>query len=274
LAEPLFVTAPDGVKLATYEFGNPDGLELVLIHGFAQAHLCFAPQFDSELLRQFRIVAFDHRGHGASDKPDDPKAYQAPDVWAKDVTAVLDANKLKRPVLCGWSMGGRVMRQYLMSIGDARLAGVNFVSSRIVEDAPSRGPDGPKLPRPGASLVEEIDEAISFPDRCFVVKPSERDFRVAVAYNMLVPAYVRRAILGWSTDPNETIAKLKNVRVPTLITQGRKDTVVMPIAAETAASVIPGARIAWFDNCGHSPFREDAPRFNRELAAFVTEVTR
>ena len=49
-----FVTAPDGVKLATYEWGNPAGPEIVLINGFAQAQLCFAPQFQSELAQFVR----------------------------------------------------------------------------------------------------------------------------------------------------------------------------------------------------------------------------
>lgn len=267
-----FVTAPDGVRLATYEFGNPAGPELVLIHGFAQAHLCFAPQFRGDLARDFRIVTYDHRGHGASDKPVDPAAYQGPDVWARDLTAVLDARGLKRPVLCGWSMGGRIIRQYLMAFGDRRLAGVNFVGARVVEDGASRGPNGPKLPRPGMTLAEQIDEAIAFLDGCFAIKPGEADFRVALAYNMLVPSHVRAAIAGWTTDPAETVAKLKAVTVPTLVSHGRKDSVTLPNAAETTASIIRGARISWYDNCGHSPFCEDAPRFNAELAAFAKEA--
>jgi len=268
-----FVTAPDGVRLATYEFGNPQGPEVVLIHGFAQAHLCFRPQFEGDLARDFRIVAFDQRGHGASDKPADPRAYQGPDVWAKDVAAILEAKRLKRPVLCGWSMGGRVIRQYLMVYGDARLAGVNFVGSRIVEDPASRGPHGPVPPPDDQPLGERIAEAIAFLDRCFVIKPNEADFRTGIAYNMLVPTHVRQAIAGWTTDPAETVAKLRRVRVPVLISQGRKDTVVMPNAAETAAALLEGARISWYDDCGHSPFAEDAPRFNRELAAFVRQAT-
>jgi pimeloyl-ACP methyl ester carboxylesterase len=269
-----FVAAPDGTRLATYEFGNPKGPELVLIHGFAQAHLCFAPQFRSDLARDFRIVTYDHRGHGASDKPTDPKAYQGPEVWAKDLTAVMDAKGLKRPVLAGWSMGGRIIRQYLMRFGDARLAGVNFVGALVIEDPSCRGPHGPKPPQPGQLLGDQIDAAIAFLDGCFAIKPSEADFRVALAYNMLVPAYVRQAIAGWTTDPAETVAKLKNVAVPALISQGRRDAVVLPKAAEMAAATIPGARISWYDDCGHSPFCEDAPRFNRELAAFVREATR
>jgi pimeloyl-ACP methyl ester carboxylesterase len=265
-----FVTAPDGVKLATYEFGNPQGPELVLIHGFAQSHLCFARQFTSELARDFRIVTFDHRGHGASDKPDDPKAYQGAEVWANDVAAVLDARKLRRPVLVGWSMGGRVIRQYLMRFGDGRLAGVNFVGSLVIEDPGCRGPGGSRPPQLGMSLGEHIAAAIAFFDGCFAIKPSEAEFRVGVAYNMLVPLYVRQAIAGWSTDPVETVARLRNVRVPTLISQGRRDVIVLPKAAELAAATIPGSRISWYDDCGHSPFCEDAARFNRELAAFVT----
>lgn len=266
------VAAPDGTKLATYEWGNPAGPEVVLVHGFAQSHLCFAPQVSSALARDFRIVAYDLRGHGASEKPPEAKAYQGSEVWAKDLAAVLEAKGLKRPVLVGWSMGGRIIRQYLMRFGDAKIGGVNFVASLVVEDPRCRGPAAPQPVQPGQPLAAQIAAAIAFLDGCYGIKPSEADFRVALAYNMLVPAAVRQAIAGWSTDPAETVALLKKVRVPTLITHGRKDAIVLPSAAEMTAATIPGSRISWFDGCGHSPFCEDAPRFNRELADFVTSA--
>jgi non-heme chloroperoxidase len=271
MSAPTFIVTADGVRLATYEWGNPAGPALVLVHGFAQCHLCFAPQVGSALARDFRIVAYDLRGHGASDKPADAQAYQGSEVWAKDLAAVLAAKKLERPVLVGWSMGGRIIRQYLMNYGDAAIAGLNFVASLVIEDPRCRGPAGPKPPAPGQPLAEQIAGAIAFLDGCYGIKPSESAFRVALAYNMLVPAYVRQAIAGWSTDPAETIAALKRVRVPTLVTQGRKDTVVLPAAAEMTAAAIAGARLSWFDDCGHSPFSEDAPRFNAELAGFMAD---
>jgi non-heme chloroperoxidase len=40
------------------------------------------------------------------------------------------------------------------------------------------------------------------------------------------------------------------------------------------AAAVKNARISWFDACGHSPFYEDAPRYNRELDQFVTETWR
>jgi non-heme chloroperoxidase len=271
-AKTSFATAPDGVRLAVYEWGNPAGPELVLIHGFAQCHLCFAPQVRSKLAQDFRIVAFDMRGHGASDKPASPSSYQGKDVWAKDIAAVLDHAQMKRPVLAGWSMGGRILRQYLMNFGDARLAGINFVGSLVIENPQHRGGTAVQRQSNGDSLGEQLETAIAFLDACYGIKPSEADFRLALAYNMLVPEPVRLAIRAWATDPAETVAALKKVTVPVLITQGRKDGVVLPQAAEATAAVIPQARISWYDACGHSPFCEDAPRFNAELGAFVKEA--
>ena len=263
------VRAPDGTRLAVYEWGNPAGPEVVLIHGFAQAHLCFAPQFHSALARQFRLVAYDQRGHGASDQPRDPAVYQGSRVWADDIAAVLNAKRLERPVLVGWAMGGRVIREYLMTHGDGRLGGLNFVASQVIEDPRYRGPGAPK-PLPGDLTLEaEIEAAIAFLDGCYGRKPSEADFRKALGYNMLVPAAVRRAIAGWKTEAAPTVAALRKVRVPTLITHGRDDAVVLPAAVDVTVSAIPHARVSWFDGCGHSPFCEDAPRFNDELMSFV-----
>jgi pimeloyl-ACP methyl ester carboxylesterase len=263
------VRAPDGTRLAVYEWGNAAGPEVLLVHGFAQAHLCFAPQFESALAERFRIVAYDQRGHGASGQPLDPAAYQGSRVWADDLAAVIAAKRLERPVLVGWSMGGRVIRQYLMVHGDARIAGINFVASQVIEDPSCRGPAAPKVPPEGQSLADEIEAAIAFLDGCYGRKPTDAVFRRGLAYNMKVPAAVRRAIAGWSTDAAETIAALKKVRVPTLITHGRDDTVVLPAAVNMTLSAIPHAEVSWFDGCGHSPFSEDAPRFNDELMAFV-----
>ena len=262
------VRAPDGTRLAVYEWGDPASPPVLLVHGFAQCHLSFAGQIPA-LEPHCRVVAYDQRGHGESEQPGDPAAYQGSRVWADDMATVIAAKRLERPVLAGWSMGGRVTRQYLMVHGDARLGGINFVSSQVIEDPSCRGPDAPKLPTEGQTLAEEIDAAIAFVDGCYGRKPTEAEFRRVLAYNMRVPGWVRRAIAGWSTAVEPTLDALRQVRVPVLITHGRKDTVVLPQAAEMSLAAMPHARLSWFDDCGHSPFAEDMPRFNKELLAFV-----
>jgi pimeloyl-ACP methyl ester carboxylesterase len=97
------VTAADGVSLSVGEWGNPAGREILFIHGQAQSIVSFKRQTDGALARDFRLVAYDLRGHGLSDKPDDPACYQDGRRWADDVHAVIVAKRLRRPVLVGWS---------------------------------------------------------------------------------------------------------------------------------------------------------------------------
>src|SRR5262245_50399861 len=135
------VAAPDGTRLAVYEWGNAAGPAVLLVHGVAQSHLCFEPQYRSPLADRFRLIAYDMRGHGESGQPRDAAAYQGSRVWADDLVAVMTAKELKRPVLVGWSMGGRAIRQYLINYGDAAIAAVNFVASQVIEEPRFRGPD-------------------------------------------------------------------------------------------------------------------------------------
>jgi len=268
-----WVRTPDGVDISVREWGDPDGWPIVFVHGLAQAHLSFLPQLASEVLAHRRLVAYDLRGHGESAKPADPAFYHDGRRWADELNAVLESLALQRPVLVGWSLGGRVVRQYLMHYGDARIGGLNFVSTRPFEDPAvlATASRNDIAGRPD-TLAARIDAHIAFLRACFLRQPAESDLAVAVAYNAIVPQPVREAISGWSTGLEETRAALRRVCVPALITHGRDDALILPSAAEMTAAAIAGARISWYEDCGHSPFYEHAARFNRELDAFVSAI--
>ncbi len=267
------VETPDGVTIAVREWGNPAGAEILLIHGVGQSHLSFIRQMTDDLGRDHRIVAYDTRGHGASDKPLDPVFYHEATRWADEVQAVIAAKRLRKPVLVGWSMGGRVIGQYLTVHGDRHLGGINFVAARAIADPAFSGTAALGLPvaRPH-DLGSRIEATAAFLRACFHRQPTEAEFAVALAYNMLPPVEVLAAIRSWPGKIPATIEALGAVRVPVLVTHGRADTVVRPLAAERTAAFVPGARLSWYDDCGHSPFFEDAPRFNRELAAFAAAI--
>ena len=197
-----FVRTPDGLSLSVREWGKPDGPEILLIHGQAQCYLSFSRQTGSALAAKFRLVTFDLRGHGRSDKPLQPHYYQGSQAWADDVAAVIEAKQLRRPVLVGWSMGGRVIRNYLMHRGDARLSGINFLASRPIEDPGNVGP-GSLAMRGSAEFdfAARLRAEIGFLRDCFAKPLEGDDLLLAVAYNMLVPPPVRDAIAAWSTDP-------------------------------------------------------------------------
>jgi alpha-beta hydrolase superfamily lysophospholipase len=65
--KPHAVTTPDGVKLNVQEWANPQGPEILFVHGFAQSYLSWSRQFSSDLAKTFRMVTYDARGHGFSD---------------------------------------------------------------------------------------------------------------------------------------------------------------------------------------------------------------
>src|SRR5262245_48208548 len=77
-----------GVRLHAREWGVPDGPGLLLVHGWSQSDLCWAKQVEGDLASDFRIVTFDLRGHGLSEKPIEPEQYTDARLWADDLAAV------------------------------------------------------------------------------------------------------------------------------------------------------------------------------------------
>ena len=117
----ISVTSTDGLHIAAQEWGDPAGLEVVLVHGLAQRHLSWMKQVTAPELAGFRIITYHLRRHGDSDQPVNKAACQAPDLWADDLKAVMDAAQLKHPVMVTWSWDGRVTFYYLQNT--ARIGG-------------------------------------------------------------------------------------------------------------------------------------------------------
>lgn len=99
------VRAADGTRLHTEVFGPPDGYPVVLAHGFTCAIRVWGYQI-ADLAADYRVIAFDHRGHGRSGIP--PRGGYSISHLASDLDAVLEATLSpgERAVLAGHSMGG------------------------------------------------------------------------------------------------------------------------------------------------------------------------
>lgn len=107
---PRFVMSPDGLRLATYDFGDPDAPAVVAVHGFASGAVLnwHASGWTRDLVRAgYRVLALDQRGHGASAKPHDPGAYSM-ELLVADVTTVIDTYLLDDAAFLGYSLGARV----------------------------------------------------------------------------------------------------------------------------------------------------------------------
>jgi len=97
---------PTGVELSVQLGGPEDGEPIVFLHGFPESHRTWR-QVLPDLARDFRVVAPDQRGFGASDKPDGVDAYKT-DRIVEDLLALADALGLGRFTLVGHDWGGAV----------------------------------------------------------------------------------------------------------------------------------------------------------------------
>ena len=264
------VQTPDGVMISVQEWGNRGGLEILMIHGFSQSHLSWSRQFESELAKSFRIITYDIRGHGGSEKPLDAAYYRDHKRWAEELNAVMEGAKLKRPILVGWSYGGRIVVEYLMKYGDKNIAGINFVGAFTKVVPELLGPATPAVMKMvSENLAENIENTRSFLEFSTAKALPLQELEMILAYNMVVPARVRRHLLHRPADYETTLRK---ITVPVLVTHGMEDRVALVPMARHTESVVANAQVSLYEGVEHMPFWEEAPRFNRELGEFVTKA--
>ena len=264
------VQTPDGVMISAQEWGSPDGLEILLIHGFSQSHLSWSRQFGSELAKSFRMITYDIRGHGGSEKPLEAMYYRHHKRWAEELNAVMQVAKLRRPILVGWSYGGRIVVEYLMEYADKSIAGINFVGAftKVVPEV--LGPATPAVMKMmSENLAENIENTQLFLRLSTAKGLLPDELEMMLAYNMVVPARVRRHLMH---RPAPYEATLRKITVPVLVTHGMEDRVALVPMARYTESVVAHAQVSLYEGVGHMPFWEDAPRFNRELGEFVTKA--
>lgn len=267
------ISGGEGLGLVVHEFGDPTGPAVLLVHGFTQSHLSWSAQLDSPALSHCRLVALDIRGHGDSDKPLEPEHYNDGKRWADDIEAVIDGLKLDKPVIVGWSYGGFIINDYVQQYGDAKLGGINFVAAaaKLDDSYEHLGPGflGNAAAMTDPDLTTQIGGIRTFLRACYATQPSQDDFEIALAFNMVVPPAVRAGLAGRALNYEKSMS---TISVPTLVTVGVKDTVVLASMGDYIVDHVPGARASRYDDSGHVPFGEEPDRFNDELAALVASV--
>jgi pimeloyl-ACP methyl ester carboxylesterase len=213
----------DGVRIAFLDEGA--GAPILLIHGFA-SNMRFNwidPGWVGLLTRNgFRVIAFDNRGHGESEKLYDEAAYGAP-LMAEDARRLLDHLGIQQADVMGYSMGARITA-FLALAHPGRVRSAIF------------GGMGGNMLRPmqGTDKIAQALEAASIDD---VTDPYARTFR-AFADRTGSDRKALAACIRSAREPltAEMVARLA---CPVLVATGTED--VVGGSAEELAAVIPGA---------------------------------
>jgi len=269
------MTMDDGVALEVTDTGTGPGL--LLVHGFGGAKEDFADHIDA-LAAGHRVVSFDHRGHGESDKPSDPSAYSL-DRMAADVLTVADGLGFHTFRLLGHSMGGMVTRRVVLA-QPTRLDALVLMDT---SPGPLRDLD-PELAELAAEIMLEegkevlrplLDEAGTLESPAHLRLLAERPEMVEYEERN----WQRLSPVMWATMLREIVHQpdqlelLAGVRTPTLVIVGEQDKPFFDVSRDMAA-VVPGAELVVVRDAGHSPQLENPGPWLDALERFLARVER
>jgi pimeloyl-ACP methyl ester carboxylesterase len=249
------------VKIAWEEHGS--GEPLLLIQGLGYARWSWQP-IVGPLAERYRVISFDNRGIGDSDKP--PGPYTARQM-ADDALQVLDEARVDRANVLGASLGGMIAQELAASFPErvdklvlcCSHPGVSYghampeVTVRLFQEAATLAPD--------VALRRFVENAVG-PN----APPELVDELVRLrTENPFDPG-------GWQAQAaaGTTFAGVDApIEAPTLIVTGTADNVVDARNADVLAERIPGSRVEKLEGLGHLFFWEDADGFVRILEEFL-----
>lgn len=221
----------NGISLFYQVYGK--GPPLLLIAGGLSDSDVWRQQIRT-LSEGHEVIVADSRGQGRSTRDGETITY---DLMADDYVALLDALKLNRISLVGWSDGGIIGLDIALRHPE-RL-------SRMFIQAANATPDG------SISYEKAIAKGIPIPEL-----QHYDDIKDEI-----------EAL--WANEPNFTEDQLASITVPTMIAIGDHDEVISRDHTVFIANTIPGAKLTILPNVGHSAPVEDPTGYASAVLSFI-----
>ena len=252
------------------------GRPVVLIHGWPLTAASWAPQIPVLQQAGYRVVSYDRRGFGTSDKPGGGYDY---DTLADDLDGLLTKLDLRDVTLVGFSMGGGEVARYVTKYGQDRLHSVVFAAAvppYLMQS--DENPDGPLTEAQGAQMTKALTDdreaffdgfATQFFSANGVLKVTESQRQQAIA--QCLQSNEKAALKCMESFATEDFRRdLPNVTVPTLVLHGDSDGIV-PFEGSGARThaAIPQSQLVVLADAPHGCNLSHADEFNAALVAFL-----
>lgn len=265
----------DEVKLHVVDSGG-EGRPVILIHGWPLSGAAWEKQVPALKQAGYRVITYDRRGFGQSDKPNSGFDY---DTLTKDLANLIYELELDDVTLVGFSMGGGEVARYANAYGEDKLHSVVFAAAippYLMKGADN--PDGP-LTKEKAKEMEDglkADRAKffdGFTNDFFsakgVLKVTEADRQKAIALCELSDQTAALACMKafGTTDFRDD---LKEVNLPTLVIHGDSDGIVpFEGSGKRTHAAVPGSELVVIKDGPHGINVSHADEFNAALIDFL-----
>jgi pimeloyl-ACP methyl ester carboxylesterase len=242
-AERSGQVSANGISIyyAVYGRGSP----VILLHGGLANSDYWGNQIQA-LAPHHSVIVMDSRGHGRSTRDSRPYGY---DLMADDVVALMDALKVPRAEIVGWSDGGilglDLAIRHRDRVGKILAFAANTVTSGVKPDVEKN--------RTFAAFIERAGHEY----RSYSATPQQYD------------AFVEQISKMWAEQPNWTDAQLEAITNPVLVVDGDHDEAIKREHTEYIAATIPGAGLLILPNTSHFAFLQDPALFNFAVLHFL-----
>lgn len=263
------------VKVHVEDTGG-SGRPVVLIHGWPLSGASWSKQVGALKEAGFRVITYDRRGFGQSDKTLTGYKY---DTLAEDLNGVITELGLSDVSLVGFSMGGGEVARYVSNFGEANLHSVVFAGAVTpYMEKTDDNPEGPLDKQTAAGMEAGLkadrdaffdDFTTNFFSANGVLKVTEAQRQEAIA---MAQQSDQKAALGCmaafgTTDFREDLTK---ITVPTLVIHGDADAVVpFEGSGERTHKAVPHSDVVVINDAPHGFNVSHAQEFNEAVIAFL-----
>lgn len=266
-----FFTTNDEVRLSYQDAG--DGRPLVIVPGLSQPASLFVHQV-AGLRDRYRVIVYDQRGHGESDKPS--HGYRIARL-AKDLDDLLETLDLDGVALLGWSLGCAVAWSYYDMFGPKRLGRLILVEGSVflceTPEMSKRDIAETGAAWDAAAAVDVVNairhdqEAVTrqMVSMFFTERHADADRIIEEVLKMPASAAAALMLDYIFGDWRDLIPR---IAIPALIIGGARSHVPLSVQ-EWLHRTIPDSRLAVMKDRAHLLFYEEPDTFNELVAGFI-----
>jgi len=264
----------DGVRYAYRRFGKPQGSPLLLLQHFIGTMDWWDPRLTDGLAKTREVILFDNRGVGLS-SGETPNRF---DNMAADVHAFVQALNLTQVDVLGFSIGGFVAQELVLSYPDD-------VRKVLLVGTGPRGGEGMQQPR------EDVVKALSSGDTSaaraylffsqsekgqsaahqFLARTADRKIDLDPGSSLQTMQAQSEAIGEWGRSEAHSgyLSRLREIKHPALVVNGNDDIMVPTVNSIILFNAIPRAQLVLYPESGHGALFEYADLFVQHANRFL-----
>ncbi|UCH23353.1 MAG: alpha/beta fold hydrolase [Deltaproteobacteria bacterium] len=244
-----------------------EGDPLVLIMGLRRNIEWWCHQLPM-LSKHFKVIAFDNRGAGRSDKPVMEYSIR---LFADDTAGLMEELNIQSANILGISMGGYIAQELAINypdkvrsliLGCTSCGGKRAVlmsEERMQKFTTTAGLQPEEILRKNMDIYFSDSYVNQYPEKI------EEFVQISIRHYQPLDAFERQFDACLRHDAGD---RLKQITAPTLIMTGNDDPLVPPENSNILHALIPGSKLSIFSGGRHCFFMETAERFNREVIDF------